>query len=199
MSAMVIAGAGLAGAKAAETLRAEGFDGPVVLIGDETERPYERPPLSKDYLLGKAERGTIFVHPRAWYAEHEIDLRLGARVTGLDPAAHEVTLADGSRIGYAKLLLATGSTPRHLTIAGADAGGCASRDTAAAACAAPANPRPAASQHSSAQPRLSSRWQPKRASNTRPLHPASHLGCLSAQHRTSRYHMNLDIHFVRAT
>ena len=116
-------GASLAGAKAAEGLREQGYDGPVVLIGEETDRPYERPPLSKDYLLGKADRETMFVHPLAWYAEHDIDLRLGARVTGLDPAAHEVTLADGSRIGYAKLLLATGSTPRHLTIAGAGAGG----------------------------------------------------------------------------
>ena len=122
-NAYVIAGASLAGAKAAEGLREQGYDGPVVLIGEETDRPYERPPLSKDYLLGKADRETMFVHPLAWYAEHDIDLRLGARVTGLDPAAHEVTLADGSRIGYAKLLLATGSTPRHLTIAGAGAGG----------------------------------------------------------------------------
>ena len=69
-SAYVIVGASLAGAKAAETLRGEGFGGPVVLIGDETERPYERPPLSKDYLMGKAERESIFVHPAEWYAEH---------------------------------------------------------------------------------------------------------------------------------
>ena len=122
-AAYVIVGASLAGAKAAEALREQGFDGPLVLIGEETDRPYERPPLSKDYLLGKADREAMFVHPLAWYAGHDIDLRLGARVTGLDPAAHEVRLADGSRIGYAKLLLATGSTPRHLTIAGADAGG----------------------------------------------------------------------------
>jgi 3-phenylpropionate/trans-cinnamate dioxygenase ferredoxin reductase component len=122
-SAYVIAGGGLAGAKAAETLRAEGFDGPVVLIGEETERPYERPPLSKDYLQGKAERETIFVHPQAWYADNQVELRLGSPVTGIDRAAHEVTLADGSRIGYAKLLLATGSSPRRLTVPGADAAG----------------------------------------------------------------------------
>ena len=101
-SAYVIAGASLAGAKAAETLRAEGFAGPLLLIGAESERPYERPPLSKDYLLGKAERETIYVHPQQWYAEHDIDLRLGVTVTGIDPAAHEVRLADGSRVGYAK-------------------------------------------------------------------------------------------------
>src|SRR6201982_2644541 len=118
-SAYVIAGAGLAGAKAAGPLRGEGFDGPVVLIGDESERPYERPPLSKDYLLGKAERDTIYVHPAHWYAEHEVDLRLGVAATGLDPAAHEVTLADATRVGYAKLLLATGSSPRRLPVPGA--------------------------------------------------------------------------------
>jgi 3-phenylpropionate/trans-cinnamate dioxygenase ferredoxin reductase subunit len=122
-SAYVIAGAGLAGAKAAETLRAEGFDGPVVLIGDESERPYERPSLSKDYLQGKAERETIYVHPQAWYADNKVELRLGSPVTGIDRAAHEVTLADGSRAGYAKLLLTTGSSPRRLTVPGADADG----------------------------------------------------------------------------
>jgi 3-phenylpropionate/trans-cinnamate dioxygenase ferredoxin reductase subunit len=84
--AYVIVGASLAGAKAAETLREEGFVGPLVLIGEETERPYERPPLSKNYLLGKAERETIYVHPASWYAEHDVDLRLGVPVTGIDPA-----------------------------------------------------------------------------------------------------------------
>ena len=113
-SAYVIVGASLAGAKAAETLRGEGFDGPVVLIGDETERPYERPPLSKDYLLGKAERETIYVHPASWYADNGVQLRLGVPVAGIDRAAHEVALADGTRIGYARLLLTTGSSPRRL-------------------------------------------------------------------------------------
>jgi len=122
-AAYVIVGASLAGAKAAGTLRQEGFDGPVVLIGEETERPYERPPLSKDYLLGHADRETIYVHPLAGYAEHDVDLKLGTRVTGIDPAAHEVRLADGSRAGYAKLLLTTGSSPRRLTVPGADADG----------------------------------------------------------------------------
>ena len=121
-AAQVIVGASLAGAKAAEALREEGFGGPIVLIGDEDERPYERPPLSKDYLLGKAERETIYVHPPSWYAEHDVDLRLGTTVTGVDPAAREVTLADGSRIGYAKLLLTTGSSPRRLPVPGTDSG-----------------------------------------------------------------------------
>jgi len=119
----VIVGASLAGAKAAETLRAEGFDGRLVMIGAESERPYERPPLSKDYLLGKAERDTIYVHPAQWYAEHDVDLRLGVAATGLDPSGHQVTLADGSRAGYAKLLLATGSSPRRLPVPGADLDG----------------------------------------------------------------------------
>ncbi|MEV4533222.1 FAD-dependent oxidoreductase [Asanoa sp. NPDC049518] len=123
MNAHVIVGAGLGGAKAAETLREEGFTGPVVLIGDERERPYERPPLSKGYLLGKDEREKIYVHTPQWYAEHDVDLRLGTRVTAVDPAAHRVTMADGSRLDYAKLLLTTGSAPRTLEVPGADLAG----------------------------------------------------------------------------
>jgi 3-phenylpropionate/trans-cinnamate dioxygenase ferredoxin reductase subunit len=123
MSSHVIVGAGLAGAKAAEALREAGFDGPVVLIGAEEERPYERPPLSKDYLLGKAERQSIFVHPADWYREHDVELRLGTTVTAIDRGAHEVVLADGSRVGYAKLLLATGSSPRRLQVPGAHQAG----------------------------------------------------------------------------
>ena len=122
-TAYVIVGASLAGAKAAQTLREEGFGGPIMLIGQETERPYERPPLSKDYLLDKAERESIYVHPAGWYGEHDVELRLGTTVTAVYPAAHEVTLADGSRIGYAKLLLATGSSPRRLPVPGADLDG----------------------------------------------------------------------------
>jgi 3-phenylpropionate/trans-cinnamate dioxygenase ferredoxin reductase subunit len=94
--AYVIVGASLAGAKAAEALREGGFDGPVVLIGEESERPYERPALSKGYLQGKDEREKIYVNPPEWYAEHDVDLRLGTRVTAIDPDAHEVALADGS-------------------------------------------------------------------------------------------------------
>jgi 3-phenylpropionate/trans-cinnamate dioxygenase ferredoxin reductase subunit len=120
MDPYVIVGAGLAGAKAAETLRAEGFEGPVTLIGDEDEVPYERPPLSKGYLLGKDARDSAAVHPRAWYDEQRIDLRLGTAVTALDPAAHEVELAGGERLPYAKLLLATGSVVSRLAVPGGD-------------------------------------------------------------------------------
>ncbi|MEV4331795.1 FAD-dependent oxidoreductase [Streptomyces sp. NPDC049597] len=122
-SSFVIIGAGLAGAKAAQTLREEGFDGPIALLGEESERPYERPPLSKGYLLDKDERETVYVHPSQWYAEHDVDLRLGATVTAIDPAGHEVALADGSRLDYAKLLLTTGSSPRRLPVPGADLDG----------------------------------------------------------------------------
>jgi 3-phenylpropionate/trans-cinnamate dioxygenase ferredoxin reductase subunit len=122
-NAYVIVGAGLAGAKAAQALREEGFDGPLVLVGEEAEHPYERPPLSKGYLLGKEERDSVYVHPPQWYTDHGVELRLGTAVTAVDPAAHEVALADGSRIGYAKLLLATGSSPRRLPVPGADLGG----------------------------------------------------------------------------
>ncbi|MFE3449091.1 NAD(P)/FAD-dependent oxidoreductase [Nonomuraea sp. NPDC059194] len=114
MARFVIVGAGLAGAKAAQTLREEGFDGEVVLIGAEDERPYERPPLSKGYLLGKTEREKIFVHPPEWYADNAVDLRLDATVTGIDLEGHRVTLADGASQPYDKLLLATGASPRRL-------------------------------------------------------------------------------------
>ena len=116
----VIVGAGLAGAKAAEALRTNGFDGNVILIGDETDRPYDRPPLSKGYLLGSTEREKIYIHPAQWHTEHDIDLRLGTRVTEIDRAAHEVRTAQGETLGYDKLLLATGSSPRRLEVPGAD-------------------------------------------------------------------------------
>ena len=114
----VIAGAGLAGAKAAETLRAEGFDGRVVLVGAEHERPYERPPLSKAYLRGEVERDGVYVHDEGFYAEHDIELRRGSTVVALDTAIRQVALDDGSRLRYDRLLLATGAQPRHLSIPG---------------------------------------------------------------------------------
>src|SRR5918996_732866 len=119
----VIVGGGLAGAKAAETLRDEGFDGPIVLVCAEAERPYERPPLSKGYMLGSDERDSAFVHPESWYPEHDVDLRLGTRATALDPAAHQVELDGGERLTYEKLLLTTGSTPRRLDVPGSDLDG----------------------------------------------------------------------------
>lgn len=119
----VIVGAGLAGAKAAEALRDKNFDGPIVLLGEEQQLPYERPPLSKEFLAGKKALGDFTVHPQDWYREHDVDLRVGARVVGLDPTGHTVRLADGTSLDYAKLLLATGSRSRRVPIPGADAGG----------------------------------------------------------------------------
>ncbi|HEX6886504.1 MAG TPA: NAD(P)/FAD-dependent oxidoreductase, partial [Candidatus Nanopelagicales bacterium] len=116
----VIVGAGLAGAKAADTLCEEGFDGRVVLLGDEHHVPYARPPLSKGYLQGADQRESVLVHPADWFVEHDIDLRLGVPATGLDRHARAVVLADGTRVGYDALLLATGSSPRQLAVPGAD-------------------------------------------------------------------------------
>jgi 3-phenylpropionate/trans-cinnamate dioxygenase ferredoxin reductase component len=117
---IVIVGGGLAGAKAAETLREEGFDGRVLLLGDEAERPYERPPLSKDYLRGEAEQDVIWVHPADFYATHQIELRTATRVATLTPDTSEVVLDSGERIRFDKLLLATGAAPRSLPVPGAD-------------------------------------------------------------------------------
>jgi len=119
----VIVGASLAGAKAAETLREEGFSGGVVLLGEETERPYERPPLSKGYLLGKEEKSSAYVHDEGWYAQNEVDLRLGTSVSGLDPGARRVLLADGGPVSYDRLLLTTGAVPRRLSAPGGDLDG----------------------------------------------------------------------------
>jgi len=116
----VIVGASLAGAKAAETLRTEGFDGRVVLIGEETQRPYERPMLSKEYLRGDKPAAKLYVHDEGFYAEHDIELLTGTRVASVDPAAHEVAFADGSRMPYSRLLLSTGAAPRRLPLPGAD-------------------------------------------------------------------------------
>ena len=95
----------------------------MTLIGDESDRPYERPPLSKDYLAGKVDRESVFVHPPGWYAENDVDLRLGSGVTALDRAGRRVHLADGAQVAYDRLLLATGAAPRTLSIPGADARG----------------------------------------------------------------------------
>src|SRR4051794_31268670 len=119
----VIVGASLAGAKAAEALRAEGFDGRLVLIGAERERPYERPPLSKEYLRGEAGREKVYVHDEGFYAAQEIDLRLGATAVSLDTSSREVALDDGERLRYDRLLVATGAEARRLTIPGAEVDG----------------------------------------------------------------------------
>ena len=116
----VIVGAGLAGAKAAETLREEGYDGRLVLVGAEPERPYERPPLSKEYLRGETDREQAYVHEAAFYEEHGIELRSGEHVVRLDPGRRELTLQSDEPLAYDRLLLATGSAPRRLSIPGSE-------------------------------------------------------------------------------
>ncbi|MFJ6545086.1 NAD(P)/FAD-dependent oxidoreductase [Streptomyces sp. NPDC091385] len=120
----VIVGGGLAGAKAAETLRMEGFTGRVILICDERDHPYERPPLSKGYLLGKEERESVFAHEPAWYARHDIELHLGQTVDAVDRAAKTVRFGDdGTLVRYDKLLLVTGAEPRRLEVPGTSLAG----------------------------------------------------------------------------
>jgi 3-phenylpropionate/trans-cinnamate dioxygenase ferredoxin reductase subunit len=114
----VIVGGGLAGSVAAGTLRAGGFDGRIVLIGDEVHLPYSRPPLSKGVLRGESEVDVSILRPASWYAEREIDLELGVRATVVDPNDRVVVLASGRRVGYDKVLLATGGRARALDIPG---------------------------------------------------------------------------------
>ncbi len=117
---IVIVGASLAGATAAEELRNDGWTGGIVLIGSETKLPYERPPLSKGVLLGKDQTDVAQLHDQQWYDDNNVDLRLGTTVTGIDPAAHTATLDNGSQVSYSKLLIATGSRVRRLDVPGAD-------------------------------------------------------------------------------
>jgi 3-phenylpropionate/trans-cinnamate dioxygenase ferredoxin reductase component len=119
----VIVGGGLGGAKAAEALRERGFDGKVVLLADEEHLPYERPPLSKDFLAGKKSLSDFTVHDSEWYRNNKIDLRTSTEAVAIDPTAHTVTLSDDTSLHYDKLLLATGSRSRWLSIPGADSTG----------------------------------------------------------------------------
>ena len=119
----VIVGGGLAGAKAAQALREEGFDGRVVLIGEEDVAPYERPPLSKDYLRGDAGRDAIWALEEGWYEANDVELRTGTRAGELALSSSEAVLDSGERIGFAQLLLATGSAAKRLPIDGMDLGG----------------------------------------------------------------------------
>jgi len=122
-NSIVIVGGGLAGAKGAEGLREQGFQGGLTVIGAEDQLPYERPPLSKSYLQGKSTLADAQVHNNQWYDDNSVDLRLATTVTAVRPGANEIELAGGETIGYGALLLATGSTPRRLPVPGADAAG----------------------------------------------------------------------------
>jgi 3-phenylpropionate/trans-cinnamate dioxygenase ferredoxin reductase subunit len=115
----VVIGAGQAGARAVEAMRAAGFAGRILLLGEEPHLPYERPPLSKQLLLGAAGPEAGRVHPLELYAERGIELRLGARVGAIDPAAGRLLLEDGGTIAWDNLLLTTGARPRRLSLPGA--------------------------------------------------------------------------------
>jgi 3-phenylpropionate/trans-cinnamate dioxygenase ferredoxin reductase component len=120
---VVIVGGGLAAAKTAEALRAEGYAGAIVLFAAERHLPYDRPPLSKAFLKGEQSAEDGFVLPESWYPEHDVELRIGTAVTSVDARAHEVVASDGSRTAYDKLVLATGASPRRSDLPGADLGG----------------------------------------------------------------------------
>ncbi|BCW07260.1 FAD-dependent oxidoreductase [Arthrobacter sp. NtRootA1] len=117
---MLIAGGGLAGATAAKTLRSEGFAGPVTLLASEERIPYLRPPLSKEFLLGKADEDSVPVVPAGWYEENDVELLLGNPAMGIDAGNRTVTLQDGRTLDYAKLLIATGAQPRRIPLPGID-------------------------------------------------------------------------------
>lgn len=120
---VLIVGAGQAGAQAAISLRQGGFAGSIGLLGDEPEPPYERPPLSKDYLAGEKPFERMLLRPEAFWTERQVELRLGTRVTALDAAAHVATCASGATITYGHLIWATGGSPRALPVPGGDLAG----------------------------------------------------------------------------
>ena len=164
----VIAGAGLAGAKAAATLREEGFSGRIALIGTEPEIPYERPPLSKGLLLGTAQRDDARVHDPDWYAAHDVDLRTATTVNAIDAEKRRVRLSDGDDLAYDKLLLATGASPRTLGVPGAGLGTCSpcvpwpTRTGSRRPCG------PAPGSWSSGRAGSASRWPPRPACGAPP-------------------------------
>ncbi len=121
---IIIVGASLAGVTAAQTMRTEGFDGRIVLLGEEADLPYERPPLSKGYLSGDTPREQVYLHEPSFYADNDIDVQTGTRVTALDLASSRVELERGERLHFDRLLLTAGASPRRLQVPGADLPGC---------------------------------------------------------------------------
>ncbi|WP_426320830.1 NAD(P)/FAD-dependent oxidoreductase [Microbacterium sp. E-13] len=118
MGHMLIIGGGLAGGTAAQALRDEGFEGDITVVAEEPHPPYQRPPLSKGYLGGSDGLDAVILHPAEWYAENDIGLRTGVSATAFDPGAHAVELADGERLDYDAVLLATGASPRMIPLPG---------------------------------------------------------------------------------
>jgi 3-phenylpropionate/trans-cinnamate dioxygenase ferredoxin reductase component len=122
-SPIVIVGGGIAGGNAAATLREEGFAGPVVIVSREPGVPFGRPPLSKTYLRSEEDLEGWYVRPAGWYAEHDVELRGGSSVAGVDPAAHTVVLGSGEELSYQKVLIATGGRNRRSSLPGAELSG----------------------------------------------------------------------------
>ncbi len=120
---VLIVGAGHGGAQAAVALRQNKFEGTIAIVGDEPELPYERPPLSKEYFSGEKSFDRILIRPASFWADRKIDMLLGKRVATVDPAAHQVTLSDGSTLSYGKMIWATGGAPRRLSCSGHDLAG----------------------------------------------------------------------------
>ncbi|WP_284762265.1 FAD-dependent oxidoreductase [Arthrobacter sp. efr-133-R2A-63] len=120
---ILIAGGGLAGATAARTLRSEGFQGRITVVCAENELPYLRPPLSKEFLLGKADEDSVPVLAAGWYGENDVELLLGEEVAAADPAAHTVKLESGTELKFSKLLIATGAQPRRIPLLASDLAG----------------------------------------------------------------------------
>ncbi|RJT25318.1 NAD(P)/FAD-dependent oxidoreductase [Chakrabartia godavariana] len=120
---VVIVGAGHGGAQVALALRTNGFEGSILMIGRESEPPYERPPLSKEYLARDKEFERLYIRPPQFWVDKNVTLKLGTEVTAVDAAAHQVTLDDGSAVSYGKLIWAAGGDPRKLSCAGADLAG----------------------------------------------------------------------------
>lgn len=120
---VVIVGGGHAGAQAAIALRQGKFSGSILLVGDEPELPYERPPLSKEYLAGERPFERLLIRPPAFWAERQVEVRLGSRVVAVDAAAHKLVTHVGETIGYGRLIWATGGAPRRLTCEGGDFAG----------------------------------------------------------------------------
>jgi NADPH-dependent 2,4-dienoyl-CoA reductase/sulfur reductase-like enzyme len=116
----LLVGGGVASSAAAEAIRERDRDGEVLLIAQESTRPYHRPPLSKEALRGRRPKATLFTHPPGWYVDHGVELRTGRRAAHLDTARNAVTLDDGKEVSYDRLLIATGASPKHLTIPGHD-------------------------------------------------------------------------------
>jgi 3-phenylpropionate/trans-cinnamate dioxygenase ferredoxin reductase subunit len=122
-SCIVVVGGGHAGAQAIDTLRREGFKGRLVLVSDDPQLPYQRPPLSKKFLSGELQVDRLLLRHHAFYDEHRVELKLGLSATSLDPRMHRLQLSDHEDITYDRLLLCTGAVPRRLSCPGADLGG----------------------------------------------------------------------------